>query len=346
MKALERTLKSLVAGMSCLALAATVSSCSSPEAGSAGGAGASGQEVNVSIQGLNLQTLYPLAAQDLGYFDRSGANVKVTVNTGAGGQAIQAMMGGSYQMFFGGADSIIATSLGEKNLRVIAAGANSSIWNLLTKPDIKDIKALEGKKIAVLSDQGLLTQAVRHALEANGLSEDAVTLLPAGNTPQRVAALSSGQADAAVVSTPQNTAAVEQSGYTDLGDLGDLGAPRLVTIALQVDDRWASSHREDVEKVLQGYHALVQDLYSGKNDDKIVPYFADKLGVEAKYIEAAFNTTFRADSPDPKQLPEDLAVDVEALQNTADSFLKYGAINNKVNVQDIVDNSYLEAAVK
>lgn len=310
--------------------------------GATAGSGDGDKRVNIAIQGLNLQTIYPMAAEELGYFDEAGVEVEVIVNKSSGAQAIQGVLGGTYQMFFGGADSLVAASLGEENLRIIAAGANSSIWNLIAEKGTSSVKDLKGAKIAVLSDQGLLTQAIRYVLESNGLGDGDATLVPAGNTPQRIAALSSGQVQAAAVSVPQNFTATDDQGAVDLGDLGDLGAPALVTVALQVDDRWAAENRADVAKVLEGYKALVNDLYSGANDAEIVPFFATKLGVEAKYIETAFKRTFREGPSDSKQLPADLAVDMEALKNTAQAFRDFGAIKSDVDVEGLVDTSYLE----
>lgn len=310
--------------------------------GATGESGDGDKTVNIAIQGLNLQTIYPMAAEELGYFDEAGVDVKVIVNKSSGAQAIQGMIGGTYQMFFGGADSLVAASLGEENLRIIAAGANSSIWNLIAESGTSSVEDLKGAKIAVLSDQGLLTQAIRYVLESNGLDDGDVTLVPAGNTPQRIAALSSGQVQAAAISVPQNFAATDDQGSVDLGDLGDLGAPALVTVALQVDDRWAAENRAEVAKVLEGYKALVNDLHSGANDAEIVPFFATKLGVEAQYIETAFQHTFREGPSGGKQLPADLAVDMEALKNTALAFRDFGAIKSDVDVEGLVDTSYLE----
>lgn len=312
--------------------------------GAGPGADSADGPVTIAVQGLNMQTIYPMAAQDLGYFDDAGVDVKVVMNSSSGAQAIQGMLGGSYQMFFGGADSIVATALGEKNLRIIAAGANSSIWNIVADKSVTSVRDLRGRKIAVLSKQGLLTQAVRYSLAENGVPEKSVTIVPAGNTPQRIAALSSGQADAAVVSVPQNYSTVQKHGYRDLGDLGDLGAPRLVAVALQVDKRWASEHRDEVTRILTGYRALVSDLYSGKNDDEIVPYFAKKLSVDEKLVRKGLDTTFRKGKSAGTQLPKDLGVDVDSLQNTADAFKAYGAIDKRVDVRPLVDTSYLEAA--
>lgn len=332
MKRRARSMKA-VAVSTVLMVAGLVSSC---------GAGEDDGTVDIAIQGLNLQTIYPIVAEELGYFDEAGVDVNVIVNKSSGAQAIQGMIGGTYQMFFGGADSLVAASLGEKNLRIIATGANSSIWNLLAERGTSSVEELKGSKIAVLSDQGLLTQAVRYVLDANGLSADDVTLVPAGNTPQRIAALGSGQVQGAAVSVPQNFAATADDGFVDLGDLGDLGAPALVTVALQVHQKWASEHEGDVVKVLEGYQALVDDLYSGENDDEIVPFLAEKLGVDATYIKTALENIFRTGPNSGKQLPADLHVDVEALKNTAEAFREFGAIESEVDVEELVDTSYLD----
>lgn len=339
---MEKTGLRTAAQVAATSLVLVLAACGGTSNGSSSSqkGGSTDPDITVAIQGLNLQTIYPMVAKKLGYFDKAGVNVKVVVNKTSGAQAIQGLLTGNYQAYFGGADSIVAASNGEKNLRLVAAGSNDSIWDLVVnKSQVTSMADLRGKKIAVLSQTGLLTQALRYALKSHGMDGDDVTIVPAGNTPQRISALTSNQVQAAAISVPQNYAVV-QEGYSDLGNLSELGAPRLVTVVMQVDDRWASKHVSALAKFLKGYQALVNDIYKGRDLKSISQTFAKDLGTDQADVKRALKEM----TSSGKSLPQDLRIDKKALKNTAKAFKEYGALKDPVNAVNMIDYTYLNQA--
>jgi NitT/TauT family transport system substrate-binding protein len=93
---------------------------------------------------------------------------------------------------------------------------------LVSQPEIRDVRQLKGKRIAVSNFGSSTDKSARTALEHAGLdpNRDAV-ILALGDTGLRFAALQARSIDAAVLSPPYNFSA-ERQGFKNLVWLGDL----------------------------------------------------------------------------------------------------------------------------
>lgn len=128
----------------------------------------------------------------------------------------------------GGADYIVSlgtgTQFGAKGMPVkivmgVTKGAN---WELFAQPAIKTINDLKGKIIQTGSIGGAQHRLVKLALKQLGLNPDKdVVFIGGGPSAQRILALQSGAAHAAVLAPPANFVA-EEMGFRRLVDLGEI----------------------------------------------------------------------------------------------------------------------------
>ena len=161
-------------------------------------------------------------AQDYGYFRRHGLDVQL-LYIGGGSVVTQALIGGDVQFARLGASPVIQASLRGVSLKMIANTINTLVFSLMARPEIQTAKDLKGKKIGLTRLGGSTDFALDLALKKWGLRRGSdVAVIQTGGMPQLLGAITSGIADAGVVSPPTNLTAAKL-GLRELVDFGDIG---------------------------------------------------------------------------------------------------------------------------
>lgn len=298
--------------------------------------------MSVGLQALVFQTSYTRLAKTLGYFEDENLDVEIITGEVTSNN-VQALIGGSLSAYQGGPEALSANEQGG-DLVFVAGGGNTSIWDIITTPEITSLKQLEGKPVGVSSLASISTVAVRQALEAQGVDTDKVRFVPAGGTSKRLAALQSGQTRAGPIGIPQNYQA-EDKGFRNFGNTSlDLGAPPLVASTVTVSKKWAEENSEALVRFLRAYQRVIDDLYDPAMKDKLAEILSTELKVPVKYTARAIEDTFLSEGGKNAPIGEEGRVDPEALQNAADAFLEFGALKKKIDAARFIDESYLEQA--
>ena len=116
---------------------------------------------------------------------------------------------------------------------------------LLAKPAIRTMADLKGKIVSVGGPKDITRIFFERMLASGGVAARDVDLIFAGATSARMAALQSGAADAALLTTPYNFHA-EAAGYTNLGLAADL--VDMPFSGVSVNRNWAAApHDDDAE---------------------------------------------------------------------------------------------------
>jgi NitT/TauT family transport system substrate-binding protein len=139
-------------------------------------------------------------AMDKGYFKKNGVNVTGILTAAGGGTAVRNTLAGGIP--FGEvslAAAVQAINAGQK-LIVIGAGAQTvadQMWVVKKDSKLTGIKDLIGKKISFTSPGSVSNMVILMALKANGITQQQVQLIPAGDLGANISAVSSGAVDAA-----------------------------------------------------------------------------------------------------------------------------------------------------
>jgi ABC-type nitrate/sulfonate/bicarbonate transport system substrate-binding protein len=133
-------------------------------------------------------------------------------------EAVRSVVSGSVPLGLLGSDpSLVAASKGAP-IHEIAAYFQQPVYDVMGAPNVRRVADLRGQQVAVAQTAGATTHLVRLFLEANGLQPSDYDLIVGGGNPERLAAVQSGVAAAAVVSDPANFVALEQ-GFNSLGNI-------------------------------------------------------------------------------------------------------------------------------
>lgn len=177
------------------------------------------ETVRIATPGKLIDFAALYAGAHLGIYRQEGLDPQFIVMRS--GIILQALAAGEIDYTTLLASSVRAAVAGLP-IRVIMGLILKQTFFLLSQPEIRDVKQLKGKRIAVSNFGSSTDKSARMALEHAGLdpNRDAI-ILAMGDTGLRFAALQARSIDAAVLSPPYNFSAQRQ-GFNNLIWLGDL----------------------------------------------------------------------------------------------------------------------------
>ncbi len=138
-------------------------------------------------------------AMEKGFFKKNGVDVTGILTAAGGGTAVRNTLAGGIP--FGEvslAAAVQAINSGQK-LVMVAAGVTTvadQMWVVKKDSPLKSIKDLAGKQIAYTSPGSVSNMVILMALKANGMKQQDVKLVPAGDLGANLSAVMSGAVDA------------------------------------------------------------------------------------------------------------------------------------------------------
>jgi NitT/TauT family transport system substrate-binding protein len=178
------------------------------------------KKVRVAIPGYTIAVLSFVTAKMNGYYTAEGLDVELIAMRAP--TANVAVLSGSVE-FSGVPLSGLTTALRGAPLKVLFCQNDRPQHVLFAKPDLQNIRALRGKKIAVAGLGVIDDILLREVFNANGIDggKDA-TILAIGAAETRFAALASGTVDAAVLIAPF-TFNAKEAGFKEIVTFKDEG---------------------------------------------------------------------------------------------------------------------------
>ncbi len=186
-----------------------------------------------------------------GFFKKQGFDVRV-VNIRGGTQVTQALLGGGLEIAYSDPPATIAAIAAGAPLVEIMATATVMPYYLIGAPTVKSLGDLKGKRVG---SSGLGLSASRLAiivgLKYLGVDpeRDKITLVAAGNEPERLAGLASG-ALGGTVAAPEFRSRIEQLGLNVLADLRAMPIPWEVGNVVTAR-KFLQNQRDVVERVIK-----------------------------------------------------------------------------------------------
>lgn len=211
--------------------------------------------VNFGVTFRNARLASLWIAEEQGFFKKQGLDVK-TVNISGGTQGAQMMVSGGVDVSFDDPITCIVATAGGVPLVNIFAGTPTMPFLLVGAPAVKTIAELKGKRIG---SSGLGLSASRLALLVGlkqfglDVDRDQITVVAAGQEPERIAGVTSGGIAATVLS-PEYRTKLDQFGLNMLADLRTLNisweTASVITTAKNMQTK-----RDMIERVIR---ALLQ----------------------------------------------------------------------------------------
>ena len=174
---------------------------------------AEARKVTVAVPVLDVTQSALFVARDRGYFQKEGLEVDLILMRG--GVANQALIAGNVE-FTTVPTAGLQAALQGAPLKVVLSTFHKPMFWLYSRPEIRSVKELHNKKVAVSSLGAAGDSALRELIKKNGMDENRdVAILAIGTTATRLGALSTGVVDAAMMTFPHNITAAE-AGFREL----------------------------------------------------------------------------------------------------------------------------------
>ena len=232
------------------------------------------RNIKVSVPAQSVSHVGFYVAKDRGYYRDEGVDVELILMNAA--VAVRALIGGDVDFTTVGGSGVPPILRGAQ-LRFFLLGFQRPIHWLFARPDIADVKALKGKKVATSSIGSASDLLLKEVLKRNGLEGGQnLTIISIGVQSTRYAALVSGAVDATPLTFPWNILAGE-SGYRELvnftkQDFIDMSGSIIVSDAL------SRSEPAVVEKFTRG--TLKGLLFARENRSGTIPILARNLRIK------------------------------------------------------------------
>ena len=216
---------------------------------------------------LGLNSIPWVVAKEARLFAKNGLDVDM-VYMGASSVMVQSMLAGSAHIAGFAGPAVITNVLKGGDIIQVAAMAPYFTQSILVRPDIREPRALQGKKIGITRFGSVTDFALRTLLERNNIKD--VTVLQMGGFPEAVAGLSRGVVDGAVLSPP-HTFRMLKEGFRELvtpKDLRTLGTGFL-TQGIAARKSFAIAHRDVIVRMIKATmegtrYAIINEEYTKK----------------------------------------------------------------------------------
>lgn len=160
-------------------------------------------------------------AHDAKLFDREGLEDQLILIP-SGSQLAQVTVAGEVDIGSFNGSSAMAAALQGADIKIIGNTVNKMIFSIYTKPDIKTVESLKGKKLGITRFGSSTDISARFALRKYNLQpEKDVAILQMGSMSSIMGGLQAGSIDAGMVSPP-TLFVVEKLGFRELLSITDL----------------------------------------------------------------------------------------------------------------------------
>jgi NitT/TauT family transport system substrate-binding protein len=219
-------------------------------------------KLNVGYSAISGDQLPAWIAKETGIFKKNGLDVQLIYFTG-GTTTVQALVSGEVPISQVAGPAVVNSALAGSDIVVVAGGATSLDYWLMSRPEIKRPEQLKGGSVAISAFGTASDFVARYALEKIGLTPGKdVTLVQVGGVPDRLGALLAGRIEAAVL-VPPSMFVGQKKGMNILADVSKLGLPFQYT-GVATSRRFIKERRDTVTKYARSQLEAVHRIHTDK----------------------------------------------------------------------------------
>jgi ABC-type nitrate/sulfonate/bicarbonate transport system substrate-binding protein len=295
------------------------------------------QKINatVGLSAFSAAFMPAFVADQSGYFVQEGLAVRL-VFFQSGVQLMQSIISGDTQIGMGSAPELVTAVNAGAKVRGVWGISNLMPYALISRPHIKTIGDLKGKKIAVSSRGSLSEFLASYALKTKGMdaSRD-VTYVAMGGVPTRFAAILSGAADASMISAAQFERG-KKAGLNFLVMLSEM-IPEWPQDLIYLREEMFTTREQEFRAYLRAYRRGVAT--AKKNPELSI---------------AAMQKAMRFDYPTARDgyfayvqsLPDDGHVAEKGFELLVDQMTQDGTIKRSLGMTDLINYRFIHEAQK
>ena len=303
----------------------------------------------ITLNSFKSSTLWPVwVAQKQGFLEKQGIVVKNVYTPNSVAQMV-GLIKGEFDMVTTALDNVIAYGEGEgspqapKEADLIAyMGGTNGANSLIARPEIKSIKDLKGKDLAVDAISTGYAFVLQEILAKNGFTKDDYKLVAFGATGARWQALQDGKAAAGLISPPISQIAIGM-GFNNLADAADVLGGYQGTVGAARRD-WAKNNADTVVGFIRAYRQGLEWLKVPGNKQQAMEILRAE---NPETTPAAAELTYNILVTNPKGFDVGGKIDFAGAKQVLELRRKYGPQGKPaVDIGRFIDESYFERAAK
>lgn len=275
-------------------------------------------------------------AQEKQFYAAEHLTVEAYV-VGAASGVLQQLAGGSLNMAQAATDQTLRAIRRGAPVRIVAGATSNAPFRMLAAKGVTGWSALKGRTVSVGGLTDVTLYFLRLMARRNGLADQDYDLVYGGGSPNRLAQLVSGAVAGAILTNPQDFAALEQ-GFVDLGRVAQY-VPHWSQNNLLVDTRWAARHRAAVVGFLRAHIRATRFFYDPANRDAVTAALA-KYTRATPQISAATYDLYLQD----RVIAPEAALYEDGIRANLEAFVAMGEMAQAPPLAGFIDASFLGEA--
>ena len=276
-------------------------------------------------------------AHDGGYFTKEGLQDDIILIP-SGTQLAQVTVAGEIDVGLLNGSSAMAAGLQGADLKIIGVSGNKMIFSLYTRPEIKTVEAMKGKKIGITRFGSAPDISIRYALKKFNINpEKDLTLIQLGFMATVAAGLQSGSIEGGVVSPPTQFA-IDKAGFRELINITDMNFafpnPALVAVGSIIKNR-----PDAITRFMRAYASGIQRARNDREFTYKSVYKYTKIQ-DPVVLQKAYDLYMG------KVLEKAPYINMAGLQNALDDLAKSVPAAKNAKPEQFVDHRFLDALDK
>jgi ABC-type nitrate/sulfonate/bicarbonate transport system substrate-binding protein len=249
---------------------------------------------------------------------------------------VLALVAGDLQLVSTAPDTgVVAVEKGAP-LTSIAGVSNRVVMRMVAQPSIAAVDQLRGQTLAVSRTKGPDAAIFQDWLGAAGIPATAYTFISNGGSANRIAAVTSGAAAAALVTLPEDIRALDE-GLHDLG-LNVSRTKPLQFNVLWAERNWLNGNADVARRLLSGLVEAHRWLNDAANRAEAINLLADYANLSPDAAGRVYDTLVL----EVQAFPNDAEIDLSGFQNVLQYLADFGDLPSPAPpVERYVDLSFL-----
>jgi NitT/TauT family transport system substrate-binding protein len=311
-----------------MVLVLLVAGCGDDDEGNAGGGACSAEVKTLKVGVIPIADVAPLyLGMDKGFF--ADEQLKIEPQLAEGGAAIvPSVVSGDYQIGFSNTTSLIIAASKNLPVQIISQGVlggtgPDDAWDGVIVPkgsDIKDIKGLEGKTVAVNTLNNVSQVVVNTALKEAGADYTKVKYVEVP-FPDMNAALESGRVDAAFQVEPGYSGGLA-AGSKNIANAYEEMAPNYTVATYFASKQYIADSRDVVDRFTRAMQKSLE--YASAHDDEVRAIVGTYTEIPQAVLAKMNLPTWKSDLNRP------------TIEQTSAAAKEYGFIEEEPSLDDLI----------
>jgi NitT/TauT family transport system substrate-binding protein len=309
-------------------------------------------KITIAVGGAGCLCYLPtVLAKQLGEFEKAGVNAEI-VDFKGGSESLKAVIGGSADVVTGYFDHCVNLAAKGQHLQAFVVYDRFPGLVLVVSPkhtsEVKSVKDLANKKVGVSAPGSSTDFFLKYLLSKNGVDPNSVGVIGVGLGGSAIAAMESGQIDAAVMLDPSVT--VLKARNKDLTILSDTRTQKDTLAvfggeypggALYTKADWIAAHPKEVQAMTNAIVATLKWIHSHTAEEIMAKMPEEMVGKDKDQYLAALKNTIPMYSETGRMDPKGAAAVLAVFSQSSPDVAKAN-----IDLSKTYTNEFVEAANK